>query len=141
MAGCSASPSPPGRPMSSQAARLTVGDTVLSGGTEIVSSGGTISNSTVSSGGVAELFGGATASVGNTILAGGTLEIDSGYTISGFTVSGGVALEILSGGKTDDVYRFSTRVARSFLPAAVIAARRSLAATRLCSRAARSVRR
>ena len=60
---------------------------VLSGGTEIVSSGSTISNSTVSSGGVVEVFGGANVNNNNTILAGGTLEIGSGYTIGEFAVN------------------------------------------------------
>jgi autotransporter passenger strand-loop-strand repeat protein len=66
------------------------GTTISSGGLEVVSSGGTESGTIVNRGGTLELFGGAVADLSGTtvISAGGTLEIRSGFALSGFEVKG-----------------------------------------------------
>jgi len=69
-----------------------------SGGIEIVYSGGTTSNTTVSNGGTLELFSGAIAS-GAIIGSGGILEIGSGYTTSKLCRKQRVVtLEVAAGG-------------------------------------------
>jgi autotransporter passenger strand-loop-strand repeat protein len=77
---------------------------VLSGGTELVASGGTVSNTTVSSGGtltVSGLVNGATVSSGATVLVGngGTLAVLSGQSAQGGVVSIS-GTEIVSAGGT-----------------------------------------
>ena len=69
-------------------------------GLEFVSSGGTLSNATVSSGGMVELFAGAAISGGLTLKPGATIEFGSGsgYVASGFVVSSGITAVVLSGG-------------------------------------------
>src|SRR5581483_7932627 len=104
-----------------------IGDIILSGGTEIVLSGGTISTTTVSggvlellsgsfnngatisSGGTLEFFGTVTQSVPNTTLSGATVEIGSGYvTQSGSTfglgINNGVTAIVLSGGTNTSAF-------------------------------------
>jgi autotransporter passenger strand-loop-strand repeat protein len=56
-----------------------------------------VSKTTVTSGGVLELFGGATAS-STTVKSGGTLDVESGYVLSGFAVAKGATVDVLSGG-------------------------------------------
>jgi autotransporter passenger strand-loop-strand repeat protein len=66
-------------------------------------SAGTVSNTTVLSGGTLELV--ARAKSGTTIHSGGTLEISAGETLSGYHVSGGVTVEALSNGKVSKINR------------------------------------
>ena len=72
------------------------GFTVSSGVTLAVSAG-TVSNTTVLSGGTLELLAGAVQS-GTTISSGGILEIGSGETLSGYRASAGITLEAGFGG-------------------------------------------
>jgi autotransporter passenger strand-loop-strand repeat protein len=92
------------------------GDSIVSGGTEIVSSGGTTDSVTVSAGGTLEVLSGGTVSGATissggtlefvsgasdsalTVLSGGTLDIGAGYTETGYSVANGVNLDVTSGG-------------------------------------------
>jgi autotransporter passenger strand-loop-strand repeat protein len=80
---------------------LVIGGTlsgyIVSSGVTLEVSGGTVSKTTVLSGGMLELLDGAAQS-GTTISSGGTLEIGSGETLSGYLVSRGITLEAVLGG-------------------------------------------
>ncbi|WP_407117521.1 hypothetical protein [Bradyrhizobium sp. LMG 9283] len=73
------------------------GSQVAAGGLLEVASGGSASNTTVSSGSVLAVFGGGSVT-GVTLASGGYLEIGYGYTQSNFTVANGAILQVDSGG-------------------------------------------
>lgn len=73
------------------------GSQVAAGGLLEVASGGSASNTTVSSGSVLAVFGGGSVT-GVTLASGGFLEIGAGYTQNNFAVTNGAILQVDSGG-------------------------------------------
>jgi autotransporter passenger strand-loop-strand repeat protein len=73
------------------------GSVVSSGGELQVESGSVASNTTVLSGGVLDLWGGAVVS-GLTVSAGGIVLVDSGYAQNNYTIGSGVTVDVASGG-------------------------------------------
>ena len=72
---------------------------MLSGGTEIISSGGTATATIVLSGGTLQLMGGAAPSGPSvTVSSGGTLAIGSGFTLDGTVSTVGEIVQIQSSG-------------------------------------------
>ena len=92
-------------PICCPAPRSLIGGTLsgftVSSGVTFEVSAGTVSNTTVLSGGTLELLAGAKQS-GTTISSGGILEIGSGQTLSGYRVSAGITLEAGSGGSVSN---------------------------------------
>ena len=89
--------------------------TILKGGVEIVSAGGTASDTNVSSGGALVVSSGGVADP-TTIFSGGTETIRAGGTDDGARISSGGKLFIQSGGTAIDITIFSGGSADQFRP-------------------------